>query len=127
MRTRARQGSFGKNGETALHMAARNGSHRLVKALATRDPGLVFIIDKKGQATLYIVVKSRSPNAVGGYLFTDLSIFNVHDRKGNITLHISTRNWRPQMVGLLLSYESIEVTINNKINCIGFSRKNPFT
>lgn len=104
-----------KNGKTSLHMAARNGFHRIVKALIEKDPGVVSIIDKKGQTALHMAVKGKNTDVVEELLHADPSILNMHDKKGNTALHIATRKWRPQMVQLLLAYSAIEVNaVNNQ-------------
>jgi ankyrin repeat protein len=75
-----------------------------VKALISRDQGIVCIKDKKGQTALHMAVKGQSTSVVEEILQADPTILNERDKKGNTALHMATRKGRSQVKLILLNH-----------------------
>jgi ankyrin repeat protein len=92
------------NGKTALHSAARNGHLEILKALLSKEPGLVIKIDKKGQTALHMAVKGQTVELVEELIMSEPSLMNMVDNKGNSALHIAVRKGRDQVFYLFFRF-----------------------
>ncbi|KAJ9141384.1 hypothetical protein P3X46_031926 [Hevea brasiliensis] len=101
-----------KKGETALHVAARNGrSLGVLKAILSKeDPQFAYPVNKDKKSPLYLAVDSTCTKIVAELLNNPNSQSLDYDRRygdyGETVLHTAVRRWDTEIVRMLLEKQS---------------------
>ncbi|XP_021662270.2 protein ACCELERATED CELL DEATH 6 isoform X2 [Hevea brasiliensis] len=101
-----------EKGETALHVAARNGrSLGVLKAILSKeDPQFAYPVNNLGESPLYLAVDSTCTKIVAELLNNpnsqSLEYDRLYGRYDETVLHTAVRRWDTEIVRMLLEKQS---------------------
>lgn len=94
------------DGSFPIHMAAKYGHVKILKAILKRCPDALELLDIDGQNILHVAAKNGKAEVIKFILrcYKDKNkekLINEEDVNGNTPLHLATKNWHPKVVSML--------------------------
>ncbi|KAJ5614413.1 Mg2+ transporter protein CorA-like/Zinc transport protein ZntB [Penicillium herquei] len=110
------------NGNTALHLAAREGSLETAKLLVEKEKQLNLLdsTNKNSETPLLVAIQFERDNTVE-YLLKTTANLEITDKDGNSALHLALGRWSTGMnlLEMLLTNERAKVKLLNMENNAG--------
>ena len=102
-----------RDGNTPLHLAAKNGRQRVVEFLLRGGADLLDELNEHNQTPLHLAAKLGRHEIVAHLLRQGGIKINLQDDGGNTPLHLAARGGHTEVVRLLLNKTGIDTEIKN--------------
>ncbi|EOA19630.1 hypothetical protein CARUB_v10002975mg [Capsella rubella] len=94
------------DGSFPIHMAAKYGHVKILKAILKRCPDALELLDRDSRNILHVAAKYGKLQVLKFILrcYKDKNkekLINEEDANGNTPLHLATQNWHPKVVSML--------------------------
>ncbi len=103
-----------KNKDTALYLAAKNGSQEIATLLLAKENINVNLQDIDGNTALHLGLQENKLDVVKFLLAKENINVNLQDIDGNTALHFAIQKNNLEIVKLILAKENIDVNLQNK-------------
>lgn len=109
---------LGKDGESALHIAAFRGRIDVMKELLRSRPDCFELVDKTGRSALHSAVLGGEENAVKYILGIPQlgGLVNEGDKDGNTPLHLAALHRKYNIIAILARDSRVDIKSTNKMN-----------